>query len=482
MTAEQTNISEEFCKGLYLFKCNIGHSIQTLKCIETGTSSLEDFDIILLNSFPYPVKEECVYSFSLSNQFCYSYVFNYEKEFFSIVIHATKLIPAIYMQFLSECKESFHEAPSPPDVRLDLLWSLIQSWKIENNHFNVRFPRSHMILPFNIKLWCFEHFSVDIIPDSINLLDLWHSLLIRSPIFITANSAEVLSKVVFAVISLISPFPYRDHILICTSPDDDRLSNIGSYDIVATLGSEPIKAPPPVISFCVPSIVETDRRTQQHFIFDKTCRLEAIILELIDNALLSNPYADALNYPFVTDSLDEFVRNKKTLFSIDDFRLFEKTWTLRKWRYAIRFRDSFRNAFLSFDPITALRGQSLQHLLQIQQFLDNLISNISNDAHFISVINLHRSYLNVLLTEHSKEAVKAPEPVVQKKEIDKNSPIKERLIEIRSRPRSSADFEFEHEFEGLDGGENDENDSISRAQAIYSLDATQDVRDSFVKS
>ena len=402
MEKDKSLLTENFCKGIFLFEFKDNKKIITIQCIETGSSSLEDFDIILLNSFPPNCHREYVYGFSLFNHFCYAYVFHYEGQYYSIVIHATKLFPVLYVQFLNECKLSFSEAPSPPDVRLDLIWSLIRSWTVQGNEFDLRFPRTHIRIPIDIKLLCFRHFSPNRIPPSINLGQLWHALLVRNPIFITASSPEVLTYIAFAVLSLIAPLPYRDNILLSISPTDYRQSHLNSYNVIFTLGPTAYKVRSPALSFFVTDLEEHDRHYQIEQFYLRTLKLLAILLELINNSLLINPYSDILNFPFVTDELDRLIQvHGIKMVPLNDFRLIENSWTIKKFRLSIRFRSQFRNAFLSFDPKGVILGQSHQHLLEIRTFLDEMINFYPKDQYLLLIAGRHKAIVDKLLQERT---------------------------------------------------------------------------------
>ena len=74
---------------------------------------------------------------------------------------------------------------------------------------------------------------------------------------------------------------------------------------------------------------------------------------------------------------------------------------MQKWRTSVRYRSAFRNAFLSFEPQVALRGQSHQHLLEIRTFLNELRRDFPKDTHLLSLVNGHRIVVDRLLRERA---------------------------------------------------------------------------------
>lgn len=87
--------------------------------------------------------------------------------------------------------------------------------------------------------------------------------------------------------------------------------------------------------------------------------------------------------------------------TIGEVRRFENTETFRQYRRSVTFREAFRQAFLSMDAATALRGKSAQHIKEILEKIKELevMPEFVNDEHFQAVLHQHKKFARKRMRE-----------------------------------------------------------------------------------
>lgn len=351
----------------YLFQRTNG-SVYPTKILPEGMAPDCDFIILTLNAFPKKSNDELFfYEFTTSTKYCFVYGFEGKN---SIVIVFNKHVSLSIIDFIKKTISNIGERASPIE-KLNVLWSSLQFFQ---NQFEAG--------PHDFSMF----------PKKTNFLRIWKCLFAFKGIRVTAHHPSILSRAVDAILSLALPFIYTDAILITTDAGDPRLSDTSSYGIVATTDDIPNvdKREYGIEVKCSKKLIQQPIEELNN-LHAKSERLMKFIKFILDENLFQNPYADMLDYPFVTDLLAKQLgqNGNDSQFKADDLRCFEKTQTMHDYRQSMIYRDEFRNAFLAITPESVIKTNSRQYLRIIYKKLKEMRKIYQNDSHMKAIVKKH---------------------------------------------------------------------------------------------
>ena len=380
----------EICSAVCLFERQCGAAY--LKAIDPPEFSAEtDLEVLVANSFPDPRATDMIYTFTAGSNFCYTWIFGTEERTWSIVCLSQFAVPhQFYSLFVS--LKGFLGDIAEPCLFLDHVYEFVRKWRVEDGVMEV--PGQEPVpLQQNSDVTGFNPFLY--FNAQVTVPCLWRTMISGGRILLRCSDAVVMSSAVFAAMSLLYPLAYREPIMICVSNDDPRLENERFEGLVAVLANAPVQDTKfDYVATGTRQSPVVDVAESQHIMLAKMARVKRTVDAVLNRQLLINPYSDLLEYPIVADDLVRYYPDEKMRGGIttEELRLFETTETFREYRRSVIFRDHFRQAFLSMDAETALRGMSAQHLTEILEIIGQLRKNpkYAHDAHFTAVLHRHK--------------------------------------------------------------------------------------------
>ena len=393
----------DYCSGVALFKEKNGSGCTFIKGFPDTLNTDKDFELIYLNALNY-AEESCIYAFTIpENRICYALTFMYENEHYTIIIISTKFIPYLYDSFLQDTQEIFSNSMQniEPEMRLEYVYSTINSWKVLPNKKELRLFSIEKCYTVDKKSLRFENYDPFLHFSNIDQVNIaWSALFLGLGVLVVGRNPRDLFEAFFSIASLTSPIPFRGKMLLTTCPFDPRLENLDGYELVGVTQAGEMS-----IKRKFDYILRTNKRASDYSgarakIYDKSRRLKNIFLYLMDRLLIINPFNDLLCGPWVNDSLEleMNVHKNRDLLNPPQIRAAEQTKTVKLWRYSKRYREAFRSALLSTDPQTVFSTMSLAHLHEMSGILDD-IANIEykDDSHVKAVVKQYQKMLTTLL-------------------------------------------------------------------------------------
>jgi len=350
-------------------------------------------------------KASLIFSFSVGSSYYHVYLFIFAGVPYEIIIGTRRPFSYLLTSFLKDVKKQFSSSGEfqDPTCRFTYVFSLMSSWPrgaVENAILT--FPESSLAITFDYTHFSYaqydplRYFSPD------QCFAIWHSIFTGHPLLIISNSADVGSKSCFAAYSLISPLLFADDDVIWLRKSDPRYQKIlagsteykvvcASYENIAENCSQfkVIRA-----SDGRKSNVNSESSIRE--VFSKlTTRILRIIISELDNLLTIDAYSDFLGINFSHEGFKEILRtiNSPELPSFEDFQMFEKTNTFKKWRHAQALRESLRNAILSYIPHNSFKDKSVHELSLIIEGIEAMKVKHWNDAHMLAVLQKHEKHV-----------------------------------------------------------------------------------------
>ncbi|OHS93024.1 hypothetical protein TRFO_40661 [Tritrichomonas foetus] len=418
----------------------------------------EDFDFggndqfIVSCAFPELYSQaDSIFASSIHCANCYTWSFIFDKTQYSIILSSHHFLADVFLNFLQSIKACF--SGKDPDFIFNETWKLVTSWPYdqpkntltiispttnENNDKSNKRTNSNSNRNLNADLdnnssrtCCGVDFDYDVESHEISLGNhqiffsafdpgvwlgvdvnyhiIWHTLLTGKNILLVGDNPYQVTNAVFSVISLCMPFMYCEEYLAFTRLGDPRFAEVinGStrYKIVGTTNRLVLERCKQFSVIGVlkdpidPKIDVRDpiyRRSKS-----LTLKLEDVLNDLIDE----DPYSDYLGLNIVKEDLEGYFSHSKARskqLTIEEVLEFQKTHTFRKWRKAISGRPTFRDAFLSVQPMQVLENRKDEELEHILDILQTLEKKYENDGHMLAVIGRHKHIAKQKLKDHKK--------------------------------------------------------------------------------
>ena len=394
----------DYCTGVALFKEKNGSGCTFVKGFPDFLNTDKDFEYIYLNSLNFD-QDSCIYAFTIpENRICYALTFLYKNEHYNLVIISTQFIPYLYDSFLKDTQEIFSNTMQnvDPEMRLEYVYSTINSWKILPKQKELQFfsiEKSYIVDKRSMRFENYDPFLHFANIDQVNVA--WSALFLGLGVLVVGRNPRDLFEAFFSIASLTSPIPFRGKMLLTTCPFDPRLENLDDYELVGVTADGEMS-----IKRTFDYVLRTSKRASDFSgararLYDKSRRLKNIFMYLMDRLLIINPFNDLLCGPWVNDTLELEMNAKKNkdLLSPPQIRAAEQTETVKEWRRSKRYREAFRSALLSTDPQTVFSTMSLGHLHEMSEILDDIANNVyKDDSHVKAVVKQYQKMLTTLLS------------------------------------------------------------------------------------
>lgn len=389
----------EICSAVCLFERQCGTAY--LKAFDPPDADVdEEVEILLANCFTDLPVTDLIFTFTTDHNFCYTMIFGTLEHTFSIVILSEYVIPRQIFVFLNQVR-AFLSDLREACVILDHVYESLRKWSVQNGCLDI--PGNELEpLQQNSDVTGFNPFTY--FEPLITVPTLWRTILSGGNILLHCPDPLTMSSAVFSVMSLVYPLAYRDPVMICASNEDPRLLRHHFEGIVAVIGNAPIDES---MFHCVAISARNNRAgdtsADEQNLATKMTRVKRTIDSILNRQLMTNPYSDILEYPVVADDLGRYYPDEKMreAITIGEVRRFENTETFRQYRRSVTFREAFRQAFLSMDAATALRGKSAQHIKEILEKIKELevMPEFVNDEHFQAVLHQHKKFARKRMRE-----------------------------------------------------------------------------------
>lgn len=397
----------DVCSGILLFQVNPDKVFRQLISFEPKTFDLDkELSIITLNCAPQQVTQlPSYFAFSANGYIGNVFYFEYEGMQYSLVATSYDAVPAFFKVYFDEIYDATNTG-IVIDSLTETVWKHLQMWKKEKDSYQIYFTSGLASFPIDKKVTTFTYFNpYKYFNDDDQLDKLWRGMYSEKRILIYAEDEMTLTNGLFSALASISPFEYKGNYLIVLNKNDPRLFDNKDYNVIAALKSSTstITGHFDLIIEATKPMPDIDYSTLNTSLLDRNKKVQEVINYLLDRTLLINPYNDVLEGPYINDNLENEMKNykKNGTLSPQELRDFEMSETGRYYRKQIIFRESFRNAFLSVEPVKALNGKSKTHLLTIKEFLEKYIKLTEGDLHMKSVLKAHLKLCNNLLKEYS---------------------------------------------------------------------------------
>lgn len=398
-----------------------------IPCIkETVPEGVElGYDAIYFCSTCWPFPEEkinlsklpLVYSFNINQVFYHGLLFMYDEEPYSILITTRRPYASLLGTFLKDVKKQFIITEIPePSFAFTYVTSMLTTWPrgaVESAVLT--FPTKSLAISFDITHFSYMQYNPLKFFDKDEIPKLWKALFTGSPVLIIYPSADICCKACFAAFSLMTPLLYDDHCVIWLQKSDPRYKTVmegdTTYKLVGSSYNELEKCKQFSLILHVKSAKKssaTDETNIHDQMSKHTSKILKIILAELDMILSIDAYSDFVDKPFATEHFREILKEFGTpdMPTFEDFQLFEKTDTFKRWRKAQAMRDILRHSLLSYSPPDNFRDRSPEDLMKIIEGIESMKVKFWNDAHVIAVLKSHESRVEKLIKHNSTQKQK----------------------------------------------------------------------------
>ncbi|EAY04128.1 hypothetical protein TVAG_125680 [Trichomonas vaginalis G3] len=382
-----------FCEALTLLEYNREKGPVVIEVHPQNYEFNKEKESIFICSFPEQTEKNIIFSFTVKKFLCYIWSFVLNEKIYSITILSRVTMPSFYLDFLKQCQDKFKELE--PSVRFKFIKDLIFKWDYTKNFQTIKFSfpnkdfevqTSDLRLPF-----CNFDPTVNIGKDTI-LLRIWKALITNQSILFIGNNPTQLSNAVFSALSMITPFKFIDYYIIFTRLGDPRFADVinGSkrWRIVGTtnsLASERCSQFQVVIKLS--DKPNPSNQDTLNFVRKRSNKLAEKSEMHLNYMLESDPYSDILNH---FDMNKDFARCIRRIdLSENEYTNFAHSSMFWEWRRPLIYRESFREAILSFIPDDVVSKHSNDDLAIVEKSLAGYYDHIRGDDHLKAVLALH---------------------------------------------------------------------------------------------
>ena len=371
---------------------------------------------IFNSAFPdNPKIENIIYSTSYGQNLCYIWSFSYENEQNSIFIVSKRSLTTEFLKLLRDSQLKLNNK-TPEDI-FRIILECLKKWNFENGKIlNAITPSCSYKISVNPNFITLSAFDPKLwLKKKLPIKNIWKALISNKNILVYGESPDRVSFAVFSLMSIISPLKYFENFLPYTRKGDPRYNEIlqgeKKWRIVGTTDRELLTkckqfdfmAVLPRISkrktLTIDSILSTENATVDKEIKTLTSELLLKLMDQFDLMLMEDPYFDILGQKFTQQKMEKIISQKDINFplSVNDFLLFQESQTFKEWRKTIIFRETFRDAFLSFDPHETLEKRTYDELLKIKAIIPRMQQVFQKDLHMTCVIKGHQHIISTLL-------------------------------------------------------------------------------------
>jgi hypothetical protein len=235
--------------------------------------------------------------------------------------------------------------------------------------------------------------------------DLWDCLFTGKPILVLCGDTKRTVEAIFAAMSLLSPLAFVQPMCLWLTVTDPRFVDIviGESQL-AIAGSNCAELEKNVDYFQrvfhVRDIAGQDPEVLTRLRM-RMRRSLGVAKYWLDNSLVYDMYYDVLEGSMCPPNLDEELRQyrKYDLPSSEQFRMWERTTSFRKWRKERDNRAQFRDALLSNSPDELFRGRTKEQLVIIRKKIRKFRALFERDQHVLCVLRRHSVILQRMLAE-----------------------------------------------------------------------------------
>ena len=412
----------------FLVKLNGPFSVQI---IETKPNdALSHIDIKQFSACCWPFDDNiidvlpnsCIFSFncqsidnsSNSDFNCHVLFFIYDDSAWEIIISTQRPFAQIFRKFLEECYigfDSFPQEQFPPSMRMEYVNAMLGQWPIGAIESAVLpFPTEAEYFTFYPNYFTYAHFLPLQFFDINQLKIIWITLFTGKPLIIHVPDAVIGSKVIYSCYSLLSPLSYDDDSIVWLRDNDPRMNDeniLEKYKVICTNSSK-FNEKTGILKIKIENNKKKKNKTIEktpEYFSKLTTNCLIAILNVMNELLVNDPYADFVNTPIPIQEIKKMLRGKMrtVLPNPEDFLAFTNTKTFKKWRRSQANRSEVRQYILSFTPSQCnFSKRSIEDLHIILEGIEEFRVLMWKDAHLQAVLNSHEQKLLHALQKQSK--------------------------------------------------------------------------------
>ena len=363
----------QFFDSCCLIEYSRSNGSKIIKTLPKNLDLKEDLPILLSCCFPEKLIQSSIHSFSLTYHICFSWSFLFNDTYYSIVILSKHCFAYLFCQFLKNVEKNYLKLD--PLISFLKIFELLNSWKISKlNELLLNYPDHQFTTPLDSSHSFYFQFEPTIFLNKNAPFDeIWNCLLTNKGILIVGESAEIVSKTIFSLLSIIAPLKYSEPILVYTRLGDPRFAEIINGNLKWKIVGTTNKL---VIERCKQFKLILNIETKSSYplpeirinLQKRTSKILKNFEIFMNRNLEIDPYSELIGNNLNEKQLLEIYpqSNSKKLspkrLTIDELKKFQNSLSFLDWKKHNLSRRQFRETFLSFNPNDILLNRSFNDL------------------------------------------------------------------------------------------------------------------------
>jgi hypothetical protein len=356
---------------------------------------------------PSHLSSDSIYTFNTSTHFFYSLYFRSGLAFCTISVASRYPFAAFFQDFITKVLREFASNPdcaSDPYNRFCFMCSIVAQWvgRPVPDRLQISLPTTEYEWPFDGEDDAFDPLRFFLKSD---LDDLWDCLFTGKPALVVCGDTRRAADAIFAAMSLMAPLAFVQPICLWLTVTDPRFVGVVVGDSqLAIAGSDCTELEHSVDyfrrAFHVRDVAGQDGDAVAKIRL-RMRRSLGVAKYWLDNSLVYDMYYDVLERSMCPPNLDEELRQYKKydLPGSEQFRMWERTLSFRKWRRERDCGAQFRDALLSNSPDELFRERTTEQLIVMRKKIRKLRRQFARDQHVLCVLKRHSAILGRMLAE-----------------------------------------------------------------------------------
>ncbi|OHT07412.1 hypothetical protein TRFO_24362 [Tritrichomonas foetus] len=349
-----------------------------------------------------------IFLFNTTTYSCISLHFEYDKEFFSLVILTRYPFYHFYKYMLRVASQAFlndSEPTSPMNRYYYILTALSALPETPPSHLTITFPTTEFDYSITVGSYTYKDFDPTKYFSMNDIWVLWRALFMHKPILILTKDPFAGSAAVLSCASLVAPMQFTDNICLWLTETDPRFIDIinGESDLMIAASNSRALATATNHFYFVLNLSQkryTANKAITTQLFTKMKRTLLFTNYEIDSIITDrDPYSDIVNGEIISDRFERSLKlhEQFNLPTVEEFEGWEKSKSFKDWRSARNVSSRFRDGILNVDPKVVFKGKSYEDVEKIYNKIDELIKIYSNDMHAFAVLKKHKKIAKKIL-------------------------------------------------------------------------------------
>jgi len=389
-----------FLEGIVVLERSSNGFVRIVLSDPSDFCLVAQLEVVSLCSFPFfssESKSDKIFTFTTDSYYCYGYNVLISGSFYSIVLFANYLMPNLYKMLLKNIDMFFVKQCIGFDIKylVSIIKTLVIQWTVDPNNDMCAYMFDSTYKVKAPKCLLFDEYDpLSYFSCTTEFINVWKCLMTKKTVLVMCDSPEILEDSIYSLLSLVTPFVFKDPILLTYNKYDPRLyDNSKSYSIIGVVSSTDISIPHSVHIVLHASKTSIKLSSQELIITKKKASLlYEIICHISDRNLETDPYHELLGFPIIGEDINDIMSSemKRKTLNYQELKTFESTKTFQGWSISRRFRSIVRDAFLSSSAKELMVKKTTDELKAILKYIPFIIKAYPNDNHLKSVFKNHR--------------------------------------------------------------------------------------------